>query len=328
MQTGASLMQLRADGRSPAQKNVAAYLRIKGQQLNSRVLSTLAVRVEADPFKKVKKMIKDLITKLLEEANEEAAHKGWCDAELGTNEVTRKEKSEAVEALTAEIDELEASIAQLTEQIGELTKAVAELDAAMAKATKMREEEKAKNAETVSDAQEAQKAVDQALQILKDFYEKAGDATALTQQQPVAPEVFDKPYKGMGGESGGVIGMLEVILSDFERLESDTKAAEKAAQDEYDKFMTDSQVDKAQKTQDIEHKTKAKQEQSKTLEEKKSDLDGTQKELDAALAYFEKLKPSCVDAGTSYDDRVARRKEEIQSLQEALKILSGEDIAM
>ena len=45
------------------------------------------------------------------------------------------------------------------------------------------------------------------------------------------------------------------------------------------------------------------------LTEKKADLEGTQKELDAALAYFDKLKPSCVDAGVSYDDRVARRKD-------------------
>jgi len=60
---------------------------------------------------------------------------------------------------------------------------------------------------------------------------------------------------------------------------------------------------------------------------KSQDLEGTQKELDAALAYFDKLKPSCVDAGVSYEGRVTRRKEEIQSLQEALRILNGEDIA-
>merc|ERR1719272_1593218 len=176
-------------------------------------------------------MIKDLITKLLEEANEEAAHKGWCDAELMTNEQTRKEKTSAVESLTAEIDELQASIAKLTEQIGELTQAVAELDAAVAKATKLREEEKAKNAETVSDAKEAQKAVEQALTVLKDFYEKAGDAKHAASTQ--------------GAESGGVIGMLEVILSDFSRLEAETKAAEEQGQKEYDEFLTDSSVDKA-----------------------------------------------------------------------------------
>ena len=46
--------------------------------------------------------------KLMEEAAEEAEHKGWCDNELSTNEQTRKEKTEAVEVLHAEIDELEA----------------------------------------------------------------------------------------------------------------------------------------------------------------------------------------------------------------------------
>merc|ERR1719387_3447193 len=205
----ASLMQLRADGRSPTQARVSEYLRIKAHELNSRVLSALAVHVDADPFRKVKKMIKDLITKLLEEANEEADHKAWCDAELATNEQTRNEKTEQVATLHAEIDELQASIQKLTEEITELTEAVAALDAAVAKATKIREEEKAKNAETIKDAIEAQKAVEQALKVLKDFYEKAGEATALVQQQPEAPEIFDKPYKGMQGENGGVVGMLE-----------------------------------------------------------------------------------------------------------------------
>ena len=33
------------------------------------------------------------------------------------------------------------------------------------------------------------------------------------------------------------------------------------------------------------------------------------------------------DAGVSYEDRVARREEEIESRQEALKILNREDLA-
>merc|ERR1719161_1871407 len=305
-----SLAQLRAYATSPTQKRVAAYLREQSKQLNSRLLSALAVRVEADPFKKVKKLIKDLITKLLEKANEEAEHKGWCDTELETNKQTRKEKSEAIITLHAEIDELSASIAFLGEEITELTQAVAEIDAAVAKATAIREAEKAKNAETIADSQEAQTAVSQALTVLREFYDKAAQATAMVQQQPEAPEIFDEPYKGMGGEAGGVVGMLEVIQSDFARLEAETKAAEEQAQKEYDQFMTDSEVDKTQKTQDIEHKTKAVQDQTKSMTEKKSDLEGTQKELDAALDYYEKLKPSCVDSGISYEDRVARREEE------------------
>jgi prefoldin subunit 5 len=206
VQKSKALAMLRSETSNQiVQAKVAQFLQDRASQLNSRVLSALAVRVTADPFKKVKKMIKDLIVRLMEEANEEAEHKGWCDTELSTNEQTRKEKTEAVETLHAEIDQLEASIAKLTEDISELSKAVAELDAAMSEATELRTKEKATNEETIKDAGEAQTAVAQALTVLKEFYAKAGDATALIQQ----PEIFDSPYKGMGAENGGVVGMLE-----------------------------------------------------------------------------------------------------------------------
>jgi len=225
--------------------------------------------------------------------------------------------------LRAEIDELKASLAQLGEDTTELAKAVAELDQAMATATEQRQAEKAENTETIKDAADAQTAVAQALVVLKEFYAKAGDATALVQRQP---DIFDSSYQGMGAESGGVIGMLEVIESDFARLEAETSSAEATAQKTYDEFMTDSKVDKAQKTTDSEHKAAKTQDQEQALTVKNGDLDGTQQELDAALSYYDKLKPSCVDSGVSYYDRVNRRKEEIESLQEALKILNGEDI--
>jgi len=324
LQRQSSFSQLRSDMNMQAQARVASYLMKRAKSLNSRVLSTLAARAAEDPFTKVRKMIKDLITRLMEEANDEAEHKGWCDTELSTNEQTRKEKTEAVETLHSEIDQLEASIAKLTEDITDLSEGLAQLDAAMSKATKLRQEEKAKNTETISDSEEAQAAVAQALTVLKEFYAKAGEATAFVQADP---EIFDSEYKGMQAGNGGVVGMLEVIESDFARLESDTKASEATAQKEFDDFMTESKIDKTQKTTDSEHKTAKKQDEEQALTEKKNDLEGTQKELDAALAYFDKLKPSCVDASVSYEDRVARRKEEIESLQEALKILNGEDIA-
>merc|ERR1719375_2152399 len=130
----------------------------------------------------------------------------------------------------------------------------------------------------------------------------------------------------MGGESGGVVGMLEVILSDFARLEADTASAEETSQTEYDAFMTDSKDDKTQKLTDVDHKSDKKQDQSQTLTQKKKELKMAQKELDAATAYFDKLKPTCVNTGTSYEERVARREEEVASLGEALKILNGESI--
>jgi len=265
----------------------------------------------------------------MEEAAEEAEHKGWCDNELATNEQTRKEKTESVEVLHAEIDELEATIAQLSNEITELTQAVADSDKAVADATAIREKENAKNTVVIADAKAASEAVANALNVLKEFYAKAGQATSLVQTQKKAgqPEIFDEAYTGMQSQNGGVVGMIEVIQSDFARLESETSADEAAAAKEYDGFMADSAADKAAKERDIENKGSKKQNAEQSLTERKDDLAGTQEELDSALQYYEKLKPDCVNANVSYEDRVARRKEEIASLQEALKILNGEDIA-
>merc|ERR1719502_646144 len=131
----------------------------------------------------------------------------------------------------------------------------------------------------------------------------------------------------MQSESTGVLGMMEVFESDFARLEADTTAEESASQKEYEDTMAKNTQSKAIKSATIGHKEQDKQDATQELSSHKSDLEGAHKELDAALAYFEKLKPSCIDSGESFEDRVQRRKEEVESLQEALKILNGEDIA-
>jgi len=306
-------------------KKAIAFLSEKASKF--KLLALLVAKAQDSPFDKVKKMIKDMIVKLMEEANSESEHKGWCDTEMSTNGQTREDKSEQVDTLTADADELTAKIAKLGMQIAELSDAVASIDQAVMEATNIRQEETAKNKETVADSQEAQEAVANALTVIKEFYAKAADATALVQgAADDAPETFDKPYTGMGGASGGIVGMLEVIQSDFARLEATTSTSESEAATEFQRFSDDSAQDKAVKNMDIDNKSKDKTTAESDLNDTKKDLTATQTELDAALAYYEKLKPSCVDAGLSYEDRVRGREEEIQSLKEALQILSGEDI--
>merc|ERR550537_1451077 len=118
--------------------------------------------------------------------------------------------------------------------------------------------------------------------------------------------------------------MLEVIQSDFSRLEAETTSAESEAAKAYDRFMAESNKDKAVKAADLEHKKKSKVQAESDLNDTQKDLAGTQEELDAALVYYEKLKPSCVAQPEPYEKRVAKREEEIESLRMALKILSGD----
>merc|ERR1719321_1888823 len=222
------------------------------------------------------------------------------------------------------------------------------------KATTLREEEKAKNAKTIEEAKAAQDAVQAATAVLKEFYEKAAQATALIQTSAGQPEslltrhikigsddwqslanpgfkpgekkqgqTFGEPFKGNQDKAGGVLAMLEVIMSDFANVESDTMANEAQAAKAYEDFMTDSKKTKAIKSKNIEMFTADKVAAESKLQTDTKDIKATQDELLAAERYFDKLKPQCIAEPESYEEKVAKREAEIASLKEALQILSS-----
>merc|ERR1719502_2238147 len=191
---------------SPRQMQVAKFLQEQAQQISSRVLAAAAARTSQDPLDKVKVMIEGLIVKLQEQGQEEATKKGWCDTELATNKETRTQKQDEVDGLEGDIDEHEADIERLKKEIQTLASEISGINDAVKEATELRQKEQHKNVMTIRDAKEAQQAVAQATNVLKTFYAKAGEATALVQTSvnaPEAPEIFgDEPYQGMGGENG------------------------------------------------------------------------------------------------------------------------------
>jgi hypothetical protein len=326
--------QLRANTLSPDQARAAAFLREESTRLDSHLLSTIAMDARADPFKKVKQLLEELLARLKQEATNEAEHKGWCDKELSTNKHTRESKTAEVDTLTSTIDGLDSDIKLLEKDIVKKSKGVAEIEGAVAKFTDKRKEEKATNEATIKDAQEGQKAIASAIKILQEFYAKAAKGKSLIvskviegKQQPPVPEIFEDEYKGQQSAKGGVVGMLQVIQSDFERLEADTKSSETAAQSQYDEFMGDSAQTKASLETDIKHAKSSKLGKEGELTQAKDNLQTAQKTLDSALEYYDKLKEPCLGGGETFEERSSRRKEEIEALKEALRILSGDDIS-
>merc|ERR1719199_1882837 len=97
-------------------------------------------------------MIKDLIVKLMEEANAEADQHAYCETELASNKQTREIKSSEVDELTAELESQNALLEKLTTEIAQLSDEVAEIKAQQQKATQIRMEEKKTNKVTIEDA--------------------------------------------------------------------------------------------------------------------------------------------------------------------------------
>jgi len=307
--------------RTTSSDRAVALLRARAASLRSKTLSEVAAQIAENPFAKVIDMVETLLEKLKEEAANEAEHKAWCDKGLKANKLKRNKKTAEVNELQAQIEELVPKIAEMAGTIEQLAAEQAELTKAIADATAIRQEEKAENTAIVADAKAGAEAVKKAHIVLKEFYASQG---SLLQQQQV-PEM--EAYKGMQRTQGGVVGMLEVIASDFSRLKSETEASESSAAAEYETFMAESEATIKQK-HDAEFKMKLDMDQAefeKSTAEK--DLASVSAELAKANDYFEELKPSCVQVHVSFKERSAQREQEIEALKEAYRILDQKKAA-
>jgi len=315
------------------QERAATFLKGVSERIDSHVLSILASKVQLSPFTKVKQLIGDLIARLKAQELEEQQHKQWCDTELGTNLQTRTTKSDEVDGFHIEIDTLSTRISVLTKEVAILSKEIALIAAEMAKAASLRAAEKITNEDTIADAVAAQMELNRAITVLQDFYGTAANAVALTSSKfkvSKQPEIFEAPYTASDNakNKNNVVAFLEVILSDFARLEAETSATENQAALDHTATAGQALLDKGAKEKLVKAKNIEKTSKSGDLVTARHNLELAQSQLDAALAYYDKLKPSCLTTSTeaSSEGRIQRRNAEIQALKEALSILSGETI--
>merc|ERR1719499_491445 len=314
-----------------ADEAVVTLLRDKGQQLKSTLLMSLANHISADPFAKVKQLIQELIERLLTEAANEANQKGWCDKASADAKQKREQSATEIEELNGKMAELEAEIAELTEELAILKDEIAELKKKREVAEKLRKEEKEENEATLLEANAGLDAVKMAIDVLDKFYKTVDDAKvdlSLAQKAPSddAPDAgFDigEAYTGAQGAATGIIGMLDVIKSDFERTITETEKEEAEAEKEHLEFMTKTGVSLAEKKMAQEQKTKYKDDAEEQLEDATENLNDNTEILSKAIAELLDLKPVCVDTGMSYEGRVARRQDEIDALNKALCILKA-----
>jgi len=299
-------------GASPRERAVE-LLSTKSKTLASSALAAIAATASAGPFDKVIGMIEDLLAELKEEAAAEANHTAWCNDEVNKTEAEIRDLTAQVSELTAKAENYNSTIAMLASEISTLAAEQQKLAKDMAEATSQRATEKEENEHAISDAKAGIKAVKEAIEILNDFYSKQG---SFVQKRQV-PEM--EAYTGQF--SNGVIGMLEVIETDLSRLEAETTAAEEQAATAYKTFMSEAKVNMKMK-HDLEYKKILEKDQNEfELSQTNKDIVATNAKLAAANDYYEQLKPSCLEVHVNYEERVAKREEEITALRQAYDIL-------
>merc|ERR1719387_3333463 len=220
-----------------------------------------------------------------------------------------------------------------------LSEQIADLQKALNEETVLREEEKLQNNMTIEEAQAGLDAVTNAINFLEDFYNpsEGGKEFLQTEQKPINPaegyervvsenagsdgKTVDDMAPDAGGVSGdyggktdaakGILGLLDVIKSDFERSISTTTDEEADADSAYTKFKTDTEQDMTDKgdlkTDDESKKTGAELD----IKAAEADLRKETELHNSSVVELQKLRPLCVETGMTWEERTARREQEI-----------------
>lgn len=292
-----------------------------GRKDNNSMLVQLAGQIRAtvsmneDPFAKVKGLIQDMIKKLVTEAQEEASHKAFCDKETSENEAKSNKLQAEENKLSTRIEKATAGVATLKQQIADLQTSLANIAKSQKEIDAFRQSEHEEYVKAKADFEQGVSGIRNALKVLREYYQK--DASFVQ-----APAVGTHSTSSDSGS--GIISILEIAESDFAKSLSETENAEEDAVEIYEKTTQENKVSTATKKATVEGKTQESARFAQLISDATSDRSGVQEELDAVLEYLEKLRPQCTTEPESYEDRKARREQEIEGLKTALTILENE----
>merc|ERR1711865_1009018 len=196
---------------------------------------------------------------------------------------------------------------KLKEEVATLQGELAALARAQGEMDKIRAEQKAAFTADRAEMKKGVEGIQTALKVLNEYYAKD-----------------DKSHSSADGAGSGIIGLLEVVESDFSKGLAEMIAAEESAVSEYEKTSKENEIVKATKSQDVKYKTKEAKGLDKDTAEATADKAGVQEELDAVNEYYKGIKERCIAKAETYEERVKRRTAEIAGLKESLSILDGE----
>merc|ERR1719482_2511999 len=312
---------MHSERRSQASTLLASVAR----KLQSPRLAAFALRVRLDAFTKVKEAIDDMIVQLLKEKEDEIKHKDFCVDDFNKNQLETEKKEREKEDLIAQIEDLNMTIKALADAIETLKAEIAEMQVQLKRGGEDREKENKEFQTTVADQRATQKLLQQALAVLKSFYDKKAAAAVFLQKQepagPPPPPGFSAYKKNEG--AGGVMGMIQQIINDAKAMEAEAIRSEEDAQKAYEDFVKETNASIEAKSKDIVNKSESKAKAESDLVDATEAKEGVMLELEQLSNYNAQLHSSCDFVLKNFEVRQAARDEEVEALRQAKAILSG-----
>jgi len=322
-----SFAQIKARSTRERRQQASKLLRTaaKKSTTHAQALVEVAEAAKLDAFKEVIGMVDEMVGALKKEQEDEVKHQEFCAKELRENLASQKDTEDTISDLTATIATLEADIDTLASEIKDLEAQVVEMKVQVKKASEDRAAENKVFQQTVADQRTTQALLAKAKAKLEEVYSAPTNETAPAESfvqlkkihQPATP-TYERSSSG-----GGVLDLLQGIITEARQLEAEATAAEQDAQTAYVSFVTDTGKSLEAAERSIAKKEEEKAEKESARLSAISSKKGAEKELMALKKYEAQLHTSCDYVLKNFEVRQEARAQEMDSLGQAKAILSG-----
>merc|ERR1712050_343422 len=127
---------------------------------------------------------------------------------------------------------------------------------------------------------------------------------------------------------GGVIAMLDLLISDLAKEIAEAETDEKNSQADYETMMSESRAKRTTDSKALAGKSSAKADMEAELQAHQERLTAGKRELMATLKYISSLHAECDWLLQYFDVRKEARAGEVDSLKRAKAVLSGADYSL
>jgi hypothetical protein len=300
------------------------------QSASPRTKKIIAMVQKGNPFTEVLGEIKKMLKVIVEEGKQDKTNLDWCNDEREENDENLAEKIDEIDTLNGEIETLVDTIDNPTSGLKFQIKSNEEslLTCVNSQKTETAERTEA-NLLYQTDIKNLVAAEDilvKAIKALRKYYDKLEkrmdgyDSFLQVKEDPAEPESWGN-YGGQSEKGGDAIQMLEFILDETKKEETEAHSNEEQAQHDYEDSMTSLKEEEAttEETLATLHSTLAAKEEE--LFQKREEHKTTTADKKAIEEYLLKIKPGCDFITENFDERETNRATETTAMEKAVTLI-------